>query len=189
MTKQDALKWIKTTFAEDILKEAEDGFDKGSLRLMPSMEAESYLIVYNHYTGEDAVNTSRPGTGNRTYISAAKMSDFAGQFCEVLDSKKSKEENIKAMIEETTRKNKVNLLVAYLNLVMDRMKYPNFVDVRMIFHNVYNAYMESYSAELDNRAEALEAISLINAKFEKFATQEEVKKLSSTEYAKEFFCG
>lgn len=195
-TKQEATKWIKKVFADDILKEYDDSFDKGYVRIMPSMEVRSFLLVYNYYTGEEILNNSKEGTGNRVYM---ELSKFVDHFYKVIDTSKSVEDNIYAMIEETYKERKGDLLVAYFRLWLDKITYENFVDIRMVFHKLYKDYVNSYNAETgaDSREGTLEAISKANDRFEKFiAIQEATKPLiirgpgtEDKQYAKEFFCG
>jgi hypothetical protein len=186
VTKQTALKWIKQVFADDILKEADDGFDKGYLCIMPSMEVQSFVAVFNYYSGEELINNSKEGTGHRVYM---ELSKFVNHFYNVIDPEKSNTDNINAMIVETINEKKGDLLVAYFNLCLDRIKYPNFADIRMVFHKLYKDYIDSYDPEknLDDRENSLKAISLAIAKFEKFTTQQEVKAMTNPDYVKEFF--
>lgn len=191
MTKQEAMKrinkWIKTVFDQDILKESDDGFDKGYLCIMPSMEIQSFIAVYNHYTGEEIVNNSTEGTAHRVYM---ELSKFVNHFINVIDLEKSDLDNINAMIDETIKEKKGDLLVAYFCLVQERMKYPNFVDIRMVFHKLYSAYIDSYDPEknMDDRENKLMAIRDAVTKFEKFVIQQEAKA-TKPDYVKEFFNG
>jgi len=190
--KQAALEWIRDVFVDDILKQANDGFDKGYLCIMPSMEAQSFLLVYNYYTGDCVINNSSEGTGSRVYM---ELSKFADHFAKVIEIEKNHLDNINNMIEETIKEKKGDLLVAYFCLCQDRIKYANFVDIRRIFHSLYKAYVDSYNAEtgIDNRTECLYNIKQAHEKFEKFLEQEDAKKAiadaKGIEYVKEFFNG
>jgi len=192
MTKQEAIKWIKRVFADDILKEPYDCFDKGYLCFMPSVEMGSLVLIFNYYTGDCIINTSSEGAGFREYI---ELSKFADHFVKVIDIEKSDLDNINAMITETINEKKGDLLVAYFCLCQDRIKYPNFVDIRKVFHELYKAYVDSYNAEtgIDNRTECLWNIKQAHEKFEKFLEQEDAKKAlaeaNDIVYVKEFFNG
>jgi hypothetical protein len=183
--KQTATKWIKRVFDQDINKEFDDGFDKGYLCIMPSMEVQSFITVYNYYTGEEIVNNSKEGTAHRVYM---ELSKFVNHFCNVIDPEKSDLDNINAMIQETIKENKGELLVAYFCLCQEKIKYPNFVDIRMVFHKLYKAYIDSYDPEknMDDRETKLKAIRDAVAKFEKFVIQQETKA-TKPDYVKEFF--
>jgi hypothetical protein len=181
--------WIKQVFADDILTEDYDEFKKGFMCLMPSMSAESFILVYNYYSGESRINTSQPETSNRVYIELSKFVEF---FFNVIDAEKSVEDNIKAMIEETIKENRGMLLIAYFNLWLDKIKYPNFADIRLIFHNLYKAYDKSYDPDngIDKRAETLAEIKKACLAFENFVSAQESKFASSSllsETRKEFF--
>lgn len=185
--KQTAAKWIKQVFDQDILKEFDDGFNKGYLCIMPSMEVQSFIAIYNYYTGEELINNSKEGTAHRIYM---ELSKFVNHFFNVIDLEKSDLGNINAMIEETIKEKKGDLLVAYFCLVQDRIKYPNFIDIRMVFHKLYKEYVDSYDLEknLDDRENKLKAIKDTITKFEKFLVQQENKAMKS-DYVKEFFNG
>jgi len=187
-TKQEATKWIKKVFSDDILKEPDDSFEKGYLRIMPSMEVRSFLLVYNYYTGEEILNSSKEGTGNRVYM---ELSKFVDHFYMVIDVDKSVEDNIYAMVEETIKEKKGELLIAYFRLWLDKITFTNFVDIRIVFHKLYKAYVESYNADTggDNRIECLWEIKQANEGFEKFLELEDAKKSVAEAYVKEFFNG
>jgi hypothetical protein len=185
--KQTAARWIKTVFDQDINKEYNDGFDRGYLCIMPSMEIQSFMAVYNHYTGEEIINNSKEGTAHRVYM---ELSKFVNHFFNVIDPEKSDFDNINAMITETIKENRGALLIAYFCLCQERIKYPNFVDIRMVFHNLYKAYIDSYDPEknMDDRENKLKAIRDAVAKFEKFHIAQEAKE-TKPDYVKEFFNG
>lgn len=195
MTIRRAEKWIKEVFSDDILKEADDGNDKGYMRLIPLMSSRCVSLWYNYYTGESQENTSSESC-ERSYI---ELSAFAKRFHEIIDEEKSAENNIKAMIESTLNANngKNDTLTAYFNLCLDRIKYPNFVDIRIIFHELYKAISFDPDKGIDNREQAHKEINKACSKFEKFVSEQEDKKelaessssLGETRYAKEFFSG
>jgi hypothetical protein len=190
MNIKQAEKWMKSVFAGDILKESDGEFIKGYIRLMPSMNSSCFALVYNYYTDE-AKEPGDPGTIEKAYT---YLPNLARRFSEVISAGKSVEDNIKAMIDSILIANngKNDVLVAYLNLCLDRLKYPNFVDIRTIFHELCKKYDAAFDRErgINNRASVLKEISAACQKFENFiAKQEEKAEAEGGEYVKEFFDG
>jgi len=189
MTIKQATQWVKSVFAYDLtLNDNKDGYEKGWIRMFPLIDAEPFTLIHNYYTSEKRVNIARPGTGQRLY---AEISRFVALYIDVLDANKSIEENINAMIAKSLEKNFSES--AYLNLTLDRIKYPDFVDIRLIFHKLTVNYDNSFDPvkNIDNREKALAEIKKACLKFQEFTEEQEEKKLlaesTGKEYIKEFF--
>jgi hypothetical protein len=189
MTIKQALTWMKKVFKDDILTESDGEFIKGYIRLIPPMNTACFVLLYNYYTDESRENSGTPTMIEKSYI---YLPNLARRFCEVISSGNSDADNIKAMKESTLNANNGNndTLVAYFNLCLDRIKYPNFVDIRMIFHELYKAISFDPDKGIDNREGALAEISKACHKFEKFVSeQEDMQESQGVEYVKEFFDG
>jgi hypothetical protein len=170
MTTRQAVKWIKSIFSDDIA--FEDGFE-GYIRIMPLMDSEPCSLIYNYYTVEKKISVAKSGTSNRMY---REISKFAALYSDVLDVGKGIEENINAMMEKSLDKSLCES--AYLNLCLDRLKYPCFVDVRLIFNKLY---LDFDPKETKKASE----------KFQEFVEEQDERKLlmesAGKEYIKEFF--
>ena len=189
MTTRQATAWVKSVFAYDLtLNDNEYGYEKGWIRMFPLIDAEPCTLIHNYYTSEKKVNIARPGTDNRLY---AELPKFVALYIDVLDADKSIEENLNAMIAKSVEKNLSES--AYLNLTLDRIKYPDFVDVRLIFHKLTVDYDKSFdpTKNVDNREKTLAEIKKACLKFQEFTEEQEEKKClaesTGKEYIKEFF--
>lgn len=170
--------WVRLTFADDIIPSEQSGNDEDYIILCPHMEAGSWLFVLEYYTGIKHINTNSKGTGNGQMV---RISKFLDLFSEIIGGNIITEIIINDLIEYSEEK-KLGYSW-YFRLILDKIQYENFVDIRKVFADLYS----KYSIEADQSGR-LQDILEANRKFKEFIKTEKQKELSEgDDYKKQFF--
>jgi len=177
MEKIKAEEWVRNTFADDVISSEESGLDEDYIVLKPNMEAGSWLLILEYYTGVRHVNTSPKGTGCGQMV---RISNFLDIFSDMIDGDKSTGENLNKLLEYSEEE-KLGYSW-YFRLYLDKNQYENFVDVREIFADLYANFSMPKDAEETDRSIMLQAILTANRRFKAF-----MEKKECTEGEKEFF--
>ena len=166
--------WVRSTFADDIISGDED-----YILIMPHMEAGSWILILEYYTGARHVNTSPKGTGNGQMV---KISSFLKIFSVIIDENKSTEENLNNLFEYSEEK-KLGYSW-YFRLYLDKLQYENFVDIRELFAKLYADYVmkDADGNPVADYQKRLQDILTANRKFRVFMQEQK-----SNEGEKQFF--
>ena len=172
--KIDAEAWVRSTFSNDVISGDED-----SILMVPHMEAGSWVLILEYYTGVRHVNSSPEGTGNGQMV---KISSFLKLFSDIIDENKSVEENLNNLFEYSEQK-KLGYSW-YFRLHLDRLQYENFVDIRECFAKLYAYYVmrDADGKPVSDYRKRLQDIMIANRKFKEFIQVER-----SNEGVKKFF--
>jgi hypothetical protein len=176
-----AEEWVRCAFADDIIPAKQSGLDEDYISLCPNVEAGSWLLITEHYTGIRYEYTGEAGIGNGQKI---RMSSFLNLFSNIINPNKLSENILNELIEYSEEK---KLYYSwYFRLRLEKIRYGNFVDVRRIFADLYSMYLmpEDSEGNPTDRPKMLQGILTANRKFKAFMKDEEQK---SIEGEKEFF--
>lgn len=177
-------KWIRQIFKDDLVASDETDSDDDIILILPHMEAGSWLLILEYYTGVKNLNTSIKGTGNGQHVKITKFLDI---FSEIIDTDKISDCILNDLIEYS-EENQIGYSW-YFRIYLDKIRYDNFVDVRKIFSVLYQNYVSKENAGTKtDQAMMLEGILTANRRFKEFMQTEKLKESTEGEnYKKAFF--
>lgn len=177
--------WVRKAFKDDIIPSDESGLDDDVILILPHMEAGSWVLIYEYYTGIKHINTSEKGTGNGLNV---RVSKFLDMFSEIVDTDKLADDIINDLIAYSDEKNLGYSW--YFRFYLDKIQYDNFVDVRKIFSDLYWSYVlpKDIKGNPTDHGIMLQAILTANKRFKEFIRTESQKENTEGEsYKKAFF--